>query len=202
MTHPVRGSGAGERALRAMLREPEDLAYPLVTDLAMRPVTVDVIAPHSISTSQKVAAVIFVLFPALFLALGVGDDNFALIGIALFLFALVGLTFWIMRKRAGMQWQICWRDRSVDVVDRRWDRNALWSAPYSDFLGIAIRKGRIPRHGRGTHGSGRRLLVTELVHEDPDKTLILESNDPSPQVEERARANAGYLDVPFLNGSS
>ena len=195
------GARFRETALRAMLREPDDLAYPLVTDLAHRPLTVEIIAPHALTTIQKVACGLFVAFPALFLLLGAVDGNITLIGIALFLLALAALAFWLMLTRARMQWRVTWGDRSVEVHDRRWGRDLQWSAPYSEYSGVRTRKSRLPTYGRGSYETGKSISVVELVHEEPEKTLLLTSIDPSPEVERLARANAAHLKVPFLDES-
>jgi type IV secretory pathway TrbD component len=192
------GAGFGERALRAMMRAPEDLAYPLATDLAARPLTVDVIAPQGLTPVQKVAGAVFVLLPVCFLVFAVIDASIVLFAIAAFIAALAGLMFWLIGKRAAMAWRITWMEQSVEVLDQRWNRNHRWSAPYCEFSGVAVRSSRLPGYRSGTHSAGRPIHVAELIHENPAKTLLLQSVEPSEDAERAARETAGHLAVPFL----
>jgi len=195
-------AGIRETALRNMLRAPEDLAYPLVTDLHDRPVTMEVISAQPSGRLQKVFSGLL-LFPGLlFLILGIIEGNLALIIITLFFCALVGLVFWINAARSNMLWRISWQDDTVEVTDQRWGRNSHWSAPYTAFTGIAVRKNRIMRNRSGSPRTAVPIQVTELVHQNPQKTLLLGSCDPCRGVETRARASAQHIGVPFLGGKT
>ena len=198
MTSDPISAGIRETALKAMLRGSEDLAYPLVTVLEERPLTLEIISPHPLGRAQKIAIGILLAFAGLFVVLGLFDTNLTMVLIALFFVLLVGFAYWIAVARTQMAWRVTWRDDHVEVDDRRWGRNAHWSLPYSRFNGIAVRNDRIQAHGVNSHRMGRRIQIVELVHEDPGRTVLLETRDPSPDVEDRARANAQHIGVPYL----
>ena len=89
--------------------------------------------------------------------------------------------YWLMRKR----YVHFGRDR-VQVKDRRWFRTTNWSAPYSAFKGVAMRKETVPS---GT--LPQTLHIVELKHPNPRLSLPLvvtrDGPPPSSLLEKLAR---------------
>jgi len=93
----------------------------------------------------------------------------ALSGLVMIAMSLYGL----MRRR-----RVRFGEDGVVVQDRRWLRNVDWSAPYSAFQGIQLRKRLI------NSGPFDRILhIVELTHPNPSLSLplLITSNDPPPR---------------------
>lgn len=140
----------------------------------------------------RALAVLFAL-ASLFMANAAFEGLLGMGLIAAFLLSIVGVIALVITAAARMEWRASWQDKHVQVHDRRWGKTREWSAPYSEFEGVAVRTLVIGQ----SSPLGIRLPATyhlaELRHPDPLKTILIAASRNAAESERAASKAADAL---------
>ena len=192
---------SSEAFLRSILLDPDARACPLLADLTRRPVESHLVRVRKVENHRRFALVALLAIGTLFMLMGVLEGALPMMLIAGFLLGIIGITVAVVVLASRMEWRATWLPDEVQVYDRRWGKVREWTAPYSEFEGVRLRKLVMGKYRVGMPRTSVVYYIAELKHPDPLRTVIVASHRDAAKVEAAAAGAVVALGVARLANS-